>query len=267
MPILETKHKRKSAVITTIILTLIIFGIINSGIKYLDPPEEYGLVINFGTTNYSSGNTVEKTKVKPIPKQQIERVEKKPEIVTTPKNVIKEDIISQETKDAPTINKPDKVAEKDKPKEKIMPKPSKETQDALDNLLKGNSANKKPKGEGDGEQSDIKGKEKGNVKSNKYYGNIGSGGDSNYNLAGRKALLKPIEKPNCNEEGIVVVSIEVDKKGRVIKAIPGVKGSTNTAPCLLKPAKSAALKTEWNADKNAPIKQKGTIIYKFSLSK
>ena len=60
---------------------------------------------------------------------------------------------------------------------------------------------------------------------------------------------------------------EVDNNGKVIKAIPGVKGSTNTSPCLLEPAKQAALKTKWNADLKAPIKQKGTIIYKFSLSK
>ena len=64
-----------------------------------------------------------------------------------------------------------------------------------------------------------------------------------------------------------MVSIEVDKNGKVIKAVPGIKGSTNTAPCLLGPAKQAALQTKWNADGEAPSKQKGTIIYKFSLSK
>ena len=49
-------------------------------------------------------------------------------------------------------------------------------------------------------------------------------------------------------------------------ANPGVKGSTNTHLCLLKPAREAALRTTWNADPNAPTKQKGTIIYKFSLT-
>jgi outer membrane biosynthesis protein TonB len=80
-------------------------------------------------------------------------------------------------------------------------------------------------------------------------------------------LSKPIEQPECQEEGIVVVRITVDKNGKVISAIPGVKGSTNTAACLLKPAKAAALKTTWNADSKAPTKQTGTIIYKFSLTK
>ena len=88
----------------------------------------------------------------------------------------------------------------------------------------------------------------------------------NYNLAGRNALSKPIEQPNCEEEGTVVVSIEVDKYGTVLKAVSGVKGTTNSANCLLKPAREAALRTTWNADPNAPTKQKGTIIYKFSLT-
>ena len=113
----------------------------------------------------------------------------------------------------------------------------------------------------------MKGDEKGDPTSTKYYGNTGKSGDSNYNLAGREALGKPIEQPDCQEEGTVVVSIEVDKNGKVIRAVAGDKGSTNTHPCLLKPARDAALRTTWNADPNAPFKQKGTIIYKFSLTK
>ena len=91
-------------------------------------------------------------------------------------------------------------------------------------------------------------------------------GDPNYNLEGRNALSRPIEKPNCQQEGTVVVEIFVDQNGIVIMANPGVKGSTNTHPCLLKPAREAAFRTTWNADPNAPTKQKGTIIYKFSLN-
>ena len=80
-----------------------------------------------------------------------------------------------------------------------------------------------------------------------------SGSGGNYNLAGRKALSKPKEQPDCEEEGIVVVSITVDKTGKVIRAVAGVKGTTNTAACLLKPAKEAALRTTWNSDSKAPL--------------
>ena len=273
MSFLETKHKKKSAVITAIILALIVVGILNFGMQYLDPPEEYGLAISFGDSNVGSGDPVVKTSAKPTITKVEEKVEKQEEII--PKETIKEEVITQDVKNAPVIEKPKKKKEKkniekkkkvEKPKAIPKPKPSKATQDALNSLLNGSYDNNNPKGEGDDNNAGVKGSKKGDPKSTKYYGNNGSGGDKNYNLAGRNALSKPIEKPECNEEGIVVVSIEVDNTGKVIKAIPGVKGSTNTAKCLLDPAKAAALKTTWNADPSAPNKQRGTIIYRFSLS-
>lgn len=275
MKILNTKHKRKSAVITTIILMLIIFGIINYGMTYLDPPEEYGLAINFGDSNVGSGEPVKFTKKVATPKV-VEKDEVVEEVKEVPKEIIKEEIITDDTaEDVPVVEKVkevekkpvEEVVKKEVPKEKPKPKPSKETTDALNSLLNGNASDGAPKGEGDDNEKGVKGNEKGDPDSNKYYGNTVSGSGGNYNLAGRKALSKPIEQPDCQEEGIVVVKITVDKNGKVIRAIPGVKGSTNTAACLLKPAKEAALKTTWNADDKAPSNQVGTIIYKFSLSK
>lgn len=275
MRVFDTKHKRKSAVITAIILILLLFGIFNYGMKYLDPPIEYGLAINFGNSEVGSGEPVEKTKAQATPKQEevVEEVEEKVEEV--PEETIQEEVITNETsEEVPVVEKPKEKKEevketpkKEKPKEKPKPKPSKETTDALNSLLNGTSKDGANTGEGDDNESGVKGNENGDPNSNKYYGNSGSGSGGNYNLAGRKALSKPIKKPDCQEEGTVVVSIEVDQNGKVIKATPGVKGSTNTAPCLLEPAKQAALRTKWNADGNAPTKQRGTIIYRFSLSK
>ena len=159
------------------------------------------------------------------------------------------------------------VVEKLIPKEIPKPQPSKENQDALNTLLSGKTAEGKPKGAGDDAAEGVKGKKEGAVISSKYYGNTGSGLEGNYNLAGRKALSKPKEQPDCQEEGIVVVRITVAKNGKVMSAVPGVKGTTNTAACLLKPAKEAALRTTWNSDAAAPKIQTGTIIYKFSLTK
>ncbi|PQJ77744.1 energy transducer TonB [Polaribacter porphyrae] len=274
MRFLETKHKRKSATITTIILLLLLFVVFNFGMTYLDPPEEYGLAINFGDSNVGKGDPVKTTKKVASPKV-VEKKEVVEEVKETPKEIIKEEIITDDTtKDVPVVEKvkevkkePVKEVEKKEiPKEKPKPKPSKETTDALNSLLNGNADKGEPKGEGDDNKNGVKGNKKGDPDSNKYYGNTGSGSGGNYNLAGRKALSKPKEQPDCQEEGIVVVRIEVDKNGKVIKAIPGVKGSTNTATCLLKPAKAAALRTQWNADEKAPSKQIGTIIYKFSLT-
>ena len=279
MPILDTKHKRKSAAITTIILLILLFVIFNYGMTYLDPPEEYGLAINYGDSNVGIGEPVERTKrvstPKVVEKEEVVQEEVVQELLETPKEIIKEEIITDDTvKDVPVVEKKEEkkapvkeVVKKEIPKEKPKSKPSKETQDALNNLLNGNSSDGKAKGEGDDKKEGVKGNEKGDSDSNRYYGNTGGGSGGNYNLAGRKALSKPIEQPDCQEEGIVVVRITVDKNGKVINAIPGVKGSNNTAACLLKPAKEAALRTTWNADDKAPVNQTGTIIYKFSLTK
>lgn len=276
MAVLDTKHKRKSALITLLILMLLIFGILNFGMQYLDPPEEYGLAINFGDSNVGSGEPVVTSK-KEMPKEVVKKEEVVKEVKETPKEVIKEEIITDDTsKDVPVVEKVKEekkkelvkeVVKKEEVKEIPKPKPSKETQDALNKLLNGNSDNGKPKGEGNDKIEGVKGKKEGDVNSSKYYGNTGNGSGGDYNLSGRKALSKPKEQPDCQEEGTVVVRITVNKNGKVLSATPGVKGSTNTALCLLKPAKEAALNTKWNADKDAPNIQTGTIIYKFTLSK
>ncbi len=278
MQIFDNQHKRKSAIITSVILVALLYLIFNFGMKYLDPPLEYGIAINYGRSNVGQGKP-KTTPVKATPKPPVKEEKVEEVVKEVPKETIKEEIITDnKAKDAPVVEKPKKKEKKKKPveeikKEKPKPKPkpkrpSKATTDAFKNLLQGDKSDGKPKGEGDDNVDGVKGKENGDPSSSKYYGNTSQGdGDSNYNLAGRRALKKPIEKPDCQEEGTVVVSIEVDKNGRVIRAIPGVKGTTNSAKCLLDPAREAALKTTWNADGNAPAKQRGTIIYKFTLTK
>ncbi|WP_297814601.1 energy transducer TonB [uncultured Polaribacter sp.] len=275
MALLDTKHKRKSAIITASILLFLLFVIFNFGMQYIDPPEEYGLAINFGDATVGSGNPVEETKKISVPKVVEKEVVLEEEVKETPKETIKEEMITEDTsKEVSVVEKQKEVKKsvekdikKEIPKEIPKPKPSKETTDALNSLLNGNASDANQKGEGDDREDGVKGSEKGDADVARYYGNTGSGAGGNYNLAGRKALSKPIEQPECQEEGIVVVRIVVDKNGKVIRAIPGIKGSTNTAACLLKPAKEAALKTTWNADEKAPNNQIGTIIYKFSLTK
>jgi len=43
------------------------------------------------------------------------------------------------------------------------------------------------------------------------------------------------------------VEVTVDKSGRTIGAVAGIKGTTITAKCLKDQAKSAALNTKWQA--------------------
>ena len=283
MAFLDTIHKKKSSLLTLVILIVFIWGIFSFGMQYQDPPEEYGIAINFGTSNqgYEIPNDIlpskessEQVQEEVQEKVQEEKMEETTEDVS--EETIKEEVVTQTEKEAPVIEKPEEVEvkeveKKEKPKkEKPIPKPkkpSKNTLQAFDNLLKGDTSDGNKAGDGNDAVSGLKGDKNGDPSSTKYYGNTGKSGDPNYNLEGRNALSTPKEQPNCQQEGIVVVEIFVDRNGTVIRANSGEKGSTNTHPCLLKPAREAALRTTWNADPNAPTKQKGIIIYKFSLTK
>ena len=217
MAILDTIHKRKSSAITMAILIAFLLIIFSFGMQYQDPPTEYGIAINFGTTD--QGNEKPKnTPVKKAPVQEIEKEKLEEVVKEIPKEIMDEEVLSQTEKDAPIIEKPKEVLKKEVPKKvapkkenpvpkPILKKPSKNTLKAFDNLLKGTTSDGKPTGEGDDDKEGLKGDKNGDPTSKKYYGNTGKLGDSNYNLAGRNALSKPIEQPDCQEEGTVVVSI------------------------------------------------------------
>lgn len=99
-----------------------------------------------------------------------------------------------------------------------------------------------------------------------YLGNLGNPETGDYRLGNRKPLSKPMPEYKCEEEGLIVVRIEVNREGIVTKATAGAKGSTNTASCLLSQAENTALKTIWSADTKAAERQVGEIRYRFSLT-
>ncbi len=275
MSLLDTRHKKKSMTITVIIHAIIILLLFYVGLSYLDPPPENGIAINFGTMDTGSGKIQPPKKVSTAPKQKASTpATKKP-------SEAKEDLITQETTDAPVIKKEEnkeevreveEMVEKEiqgqKSKKKPDPKPDKTTTDALSNLINGpKSEGENQLGEGSDETGGDKGDAEGDLSAKSYYGTGKSlDGDGNYLLGGREALNKKKILQDCNEAGIVVVSIEVDRIGNVIDATPGVRGTTNNSKCLLDPAKRAALATKFNEDDKAPFKQIGKIIYRFSLS-
>ena len=246
------------------------------GMTYLDPPPESGIAINFGTSSTGSGRVQPTEAIKSAPRNTT------PEPVPQKTEEIKEKVVTQDIEEAPVIKEEPKkeikkpVAEPvkktpTKPVEETKkpdPKPDKSTTDALSSILNGPKSNGKAKGgEGDDNKAGDKGDPNGDPNASSYYGTgKGLDGDGNYQLGGRKALSKPKRVQECNEAGIVVVSIEVDRQGNVVKATPGVRGTTNNSKCLLDPAKAAALATRFNADSDAPSRQIGKIIYRFSLS-
>jgi len=292
MSYLDTPHKRKSAIATTIVMALLLFLIFTFGLKYFDPPLEYGIAVNFGTSNVGSGNIQPTEPLKSAsPQEEVVEETQQEEVEETvaetePTSAPSEKVITQDSEESIKIKKQEearrKAEEADRQKkleaERVIKQrkaaeEKKKAEEAakrkrLDDMMGGlnNSDGNATGGEGDDNQAGDKGNPNGDPNASGYYGNGGGGSGGNYRLGNRKAVSKPKPTYDCDEQGRVVVSISVDKSGRVISAQAGIKGTTNSAPCLLTRAKEAALKTRFNSDSKAPTKQVGSIIYNFSLS-
>ncbi len=293
---IQTEEEKKSLVITIALFLLLFLMLFFFGLSYLDPSTEQGIAVNFGTSKIGNGKIQPTKTVKTSPNTSTNNIiptEKSTatQVESSTPSKTADDIVTQKNIDAPVIKASDKtkkqvttdtkkenatkstqnnnskkpLKETPKPVEK---KPDASTKNALDSFLNGAKQDgETTRGEGNDTNGGDKGKINGDLKAKSYYGNgKGLDGDGNYRLGGRKALNKERNVPKCNETGIVVVKIEVDRNGKVIGAYPGVKGTTNTAPCLMEPAKKAALATKFNSDSKAPNKQIGSIIYNFKLS-
>jgi len=260
------KHKKKAFVETSIVMLVIILLMFIGGMTYLDPPPETGIAVNFGTSDMGKGV------VQPQHNKPSKPVQQQPKVEPKVEPEIKQDVITQNTEDAPVIKneKPKPNPKPVKPKPKPKPKPNQNVLDALNNVENApGAATNNASGEGNDNQAGDKGSNSGDPNASGYYGNggkNGGGGHGNYQLGNRKALSKPAPNYQCNEEGTVVVKIYVNKSGKVVRAVPGAKGSSNPAPCLLQAAKKAALNTKWSSDSKAPDQQIGKIIYHFTLT-
>jgi len=302
----KTKYERQSAAITTVIGVIILFLLFF--FVTLDPddiPVEYGMEVNFGTTDFGSGRRQPKQKIRQAPTPKVSEPEKAEEIkpqeevkpsepAKTAETTKAENVLTQQQEEAIAIKKAEeakKLAEaaerkakadaerkereeaerKEQARQAAIAK-AKAEQDAkkkkLDALLGGvtNSDGTDSGSEGDDNRAGDKGKETGDPNASGYYGKAGNGRGGNYQLGGRAPLSKPKPEYICNEEGVVVVQISVNRSGKVISATPGARGTTNSASCLLDKAKAAALKTRWESDSNAPDKQVGKIVYNFKLT-
>lgn len=276
---IDTDHKRKSAVLTSLIMSLLVVGLFFFGITYLDPPEEFGIALNFGTSDVGQGNIQPTEPLRAASQEAVkEQQETVQEKVSQSAPKVAEEVLTQDTEDAIVIKKQleakkkaDEVARKERVQREAIAKQQAEELDKrkkLDALIGGvsNGNGTATGGQGNDNTAGDKGKITGDPNANGYYGNGAGSGGGDYQLGNRKPVSRPKPDYICDEEGLVVVSIEVDVYGKVIKATPGIKGSTNTAACLLSQAKEAALKTTWQPDSKAPSKQIGVIKYRFSLS-
>lgn len=284
MKYLKTKHEQNSAKITALIVVILILLCFVVGQDYQDPPEEYGVAVNFGNSEVGSGNVQPDKSIKSedlnINKQPEEaqsepnKAEEQTDDIqeTSTSEEVKEDVLTQDTEVAIAIKKTEAVkkakAEADV-KEKAAAKKAEEANKRaeIDAMMGGmnNSDGESSGSEGNDNEAGDKGQLDGNPYAPSYFGGGKGNGGVGSGLGGRGQGKFSEVKQDCNEEGLVVVLVEVDRNGKVVKATPGVQGTENTAPCLLEPARKIAESGKWPADSKAPTRQIGFVSIDFKL--
>ena len=279
MSYFNTKYQRDSAKLTALIAIILLLLLFVVGTPYMDPPEEYGVAVNFGNSNFGQGDIQPEKPVKSEPKRvetppQTEQTAAEPTKTTEAKEEVltadnAEEIAIKKQKEAEAKAKAiaDAMAKAEAERIAKEKREQEEKKKKLDALIGGDSSSEGATGsEGDDNVSGDKGQLNGDPYAPSYFGGEGTGsGGVGYGLNGRGRATYATLKQDCNESGLVIVKITVNQSGNVVEAIPGVKGTTNTDICLLEPAKKIALSHKWPTDSNAPVKQIGFVKVNFKL--
>lgn len=280
MKYLETKHERNSAKITALIVAILLLLLFVVGPPYMDPPEEYGVAVNFGNSPVGSGNIQPTQPIKSKPnntpvKEDTQADKSQPQETSEATNQA-EDVLTNQDTEALAIEKAkqaeaeakaeaERLEQLKKEEEERKAKEEQDKKDKLDALIGGvkNSDGPTSDGEGPGDGPGDKGDLDGSPYA-PYKGTPGSGnGGLGYGLNGRGKPTFKVYDGCENEYGLIVVDIVVNQNGKVIEATPGARGSNNATTCLKAQAKKIALSHKWPADSKAPARQFGKVSINF----
>jgi TonB family protein len=264
-------RSKRGIVGTTLFHGIILVIIVFFGFMVPDPPpDEEGILINFGTDDAGLG--MEEPAYTETPQQ----TPPPPQEESTPVES-SEEIISQDFEEAPAVEPVTETLEQEEvqetPVEKVLPEaeetppPPEEEPPKVNEraLYKGRAADDNASSsegitEGDGNQGNING----SPDSDNYLDGLGGRG-IDFSLAGRSPLSLPKPEYNVQEAGTVVVKIRVNRDGVVTWAEAGAQGTNTLNKELLEAARKAALKARFNRSPDAAYTQQGTITYHFVL--
>ena len=109
MSFLDTRHKKKSFTLTTLLLSVLLLILFYIGLTYMDPPEENGISVNFGTTDFGSGQVQPKEKIRSEPLDT-------PPVEPTKQEEVEEEVVEEEIVE----EVPEEVTTKEAPAEKVL---------------------------------------------------------------------------------------------------------------------------------------------------
>lgn len=280
----KDKDSKFAGIIGTIAVhALLLLAILFYGMEIRLPQEEEGLTVNYGTSDIGEGL------FEPAPQSAIEdQLEDIPDATNPPlinNSSSKSELQTQNIEESLEVKEAKKKIEEAKKQElerqrllteqkrqeeekrKIEEaKRAKATSAAKSAFSKGGKGtDTNATGEGITGGTGNQGNPFGDVNSKNRVGG-GTGSGHSYNLNGRSLSGKiPEPKYNKNEEGIIVVSIEVDPSGKVISAKSGAIGTTIGDASMRKEAEIAAMRATFNGISGS-IVQSGTITYRYKLN-
>lgn len=224
-----------------------------------------GSIVEFGTLDISEANTpppppevvkddeimtsdIEETVAINQPEKTNKQPEKKPEVKVKPKETVELA----------------KVPER-KPDERALYTPGKKGQRGNPNGTgAGNGTGGQGTGDGGGNGSGT-GPGSGSGSGNGNGSGHGDGNGIGFDLTGRSMNSRPHVDDRSQDEGTVVITIIVDKTGKVTSAEGPGRGSTTTNSNLVRKAKEAAKQAHFSASPNGVEEQRGTMTFNFSL--
>jgi len=228
---------------------------------------EQGILVNFGDSETGFGMeplTGDPLNQTAVPEQAVPQIVQEQDNLTqdyeeapvTEKKTFKKSAVTP-TVTASKITKPAETVQTVAPERKPDPRALFQGRTST-----GTAAGSKGIAGGPGDQ----GKPGGDPGSDSYTGTgLGNSGQGvSFDLSGRSAQSLPVPEYRSQSEGRVVVEVVVDKEGRVVSALPGVRGSTTTDERLFQAAQRAALNSRFSRSPEAPV-QKGAITYIFRL--
>lgn len=265
MSVLAEKHKREGLIGTIVFHIILLILFMTLGLNYMVPKPEQGILVNFGTTDSGFGSTETNN---PGPSEEMPSDDPAQTTVSETVNsdpnpdVLTDDASELEVPDNPDNNpnqSTEQPVQETKPEEPEVQEPERQVDSRITNATNLFGQPGGGESEGDTEGEGNMGQQNGDPNAGAYTG--GGGGNGDYALGNRGVLQKPKYKPNCPEEGKVVMRVKVDKNGNTLTA-EATRGTTNYAECLVKAAKKSALETKWEPGSD-PFDQVGEITYHF----
>ena len=256
----EKKDRTIAAIGTLVVHALIVLALFLMAFRTPLPlPGEEGVEVDLGMYNQGMGEIQPEKSA--IPQQSLPPKPQENENVKS-----KDDVVTQDTEEAPSIKteKKKEVKEETETKPTETPKEPEEPKPVVNPkaLFKGSDKSQDGGSQGITGQPGDQGNPNGLAGINKYDGHGGQGNGAGYDLGGRGA--KTLQRPSKDfpEEGHIVVEIFVDREGNVIRATIA-KGTDITNTEMRNMALEAAKRSKFIADPTAPEEQKGTITYTF----